>query len=154
MQKTRLHKSLSFILCIVLIAAMALFTTGCKCDETAEPDGSAAQGIKLPVEDGAELGEGKTTFKVLIADKEGTETHVTVHTDKTIVGEALQEIGLLEGEEGEFGLYVKVVDGEKAVYEEDGAYWGFYVNGEYAAQGIDLTPIEDGAVYKLEYTKA
>ena len=49
---------------------------------------------------------------------------------------------------------IKEVDGEKAVYEEDNAYWGFFVGEEYAQLGIDQTPAEDGAVYKLEYTRA
>lgn len=153
MQKTRLHKSLSFILCIVLIAAMALFTTGCKGDETAEPDGSAAQGIKLPVEDGAVLGEGETAFKLLIADKDGNEITVEVHTDKTILGEALQEIGLLEGEEGPYGLFIKKVNGISADYDKDGVYWAFYVGGEYATEGIDLTEIDPETEYALRVEK-
>ena len=47
-----------------------------------------------------------------------------------------------------------MVDGEKAVYEEDNAYWAFYEGDAYAQLGIDLTPIADGAVYKLIYTPA
>ena len=153
MQKTKLRKLLSCILCIVLIAAMALVTSGCKGDETAEPEGNTGKIIELPVEDGAELGEGKTTFKVLIADKEGTETHVTVHTDKTIVGEALQEIGLLEGEEGPYGLFIKKVNGISADYDKDGVYWAFYVGGEYATEGIDLTEIDPEIEYALRVEK-
>ncbi len=102
----------------------------------------------------AKTTEGEKSFTVTVVHADGTSKDFSYTSDELYVGAVLQEDGLLEGEEGEFGLYVKVVDGEKAVYEEDGAYWGFYVNGEYAAQGIDLTPIEDGAVYKLEYTKA
>ena len=48
---------------------------------------------------------------------------------------------------------IKVVDGEKAVFEEYNAYWVFYVDGQYASLGIDQTPIEEGKTYKLEYTK-
>ncbi|MBR4017733.1 MAG: DUF4430 domain-containing protein, partial [Oscillospiraceae bacterium] len=48
--------------------------------------------------------------------------------------------------------YIQEVDGEKAVFEEDNAYWAFYVDGEYAMLGIDQTPIEDGKVYRLAYT--
>ena len=39
-------------------------------------------------------------------DKDGNETNFEIHTDKTTVGEALMEVGLLEGEESEYGLFV------------------------------------------------
>ena len=44
------------------------------------------------------------------------------------------------------------MDGEEAVYEEDGAYWALYQNGEYAMQSADLTPINDGDQFSLVYT--
>lgn len=151
MQKTRLHTSLSFILCMVLIAAMALFATGCNGNETTAEDSSS--GLTLPVKDGAELGEGDKTIDLIIADKDGNETHVTVHTDKTIVGEALEEIGLLEGEEGPYGLFIKKVNGISADYDKDGVYWAFYVNGEYAMEGIDQLEIDETAAYALRVEK-
>ncbi len=122
-----------FLVIVALVLALAM--TFCACSQ-------------------AKTTEGEKSFTVTVVHADGTSKDFSYTSDELYVGAVLQEDGLLEGEEGEFGLYVKVVDGEKAVYEEDGAYWGFYVNGEYAAQGIDLTPIEDGAVYKLEYTKA
>ena len=96
--------------------------------------------------------EGEKSFTVTVVHADGSSKDFSYKTTELYVGTVLQAEGLIEGEEGEFGLYIKVVDGESAIYEEDGAYWAFYVNGEYATQGIDLTPIEDGAVYKLEYT--
>ena len=96
--------------------------------------------------------EGEKSFTVTVVHADGSSKDFSYKSTELYVGAVLQAEGLIEGEEGEFGLYIKVVDGEKAVYEENGAYWAFYVNGEYATQGIDLTPIEDGAVYKLEYT--
>lgn len=152
MQKTRLHKSLSFILCMVLIAVMALFATGCNGNETTS-EGTTLIGVTLPVEDGAELGEGEKTIDLTIADKDGNETHVTVHTDKTIVGEALEEIGLLEGEEGAYGLFIKSVNGISADYDKDGVYWAFYINDEYAMSGIDQTELDETAAYALRVEK-
>ena len=89
------------------------------------------------------------TFTVEIVDAEGTVTTVTVKTDLKTVGEPLQRSGLLLGEQGEFGLYIKVVNGITADYETDGTYWAFYVNGEYAAAGVDMTESVDGAVYRF-----
>lgn len=95
---------------------------------------------------------GDKTFTLEVVHGDGTTIQIECSTDLEYVGEALQADGVIEGEEGAYGLYIQVVDGEKAVFEEDGAYWAFYLGEEYAMQGIDLTPIEDGAVYKLVYT--
>ena len=65
-------------------------------------------------------------------DAEGKETVFEVKTDKTTVGEALVEEGLIVGEESEYGLYVKTVNGITVDYGTDGKYWAFYVNDEYA----------------------
>ena len=98
--------------------------------------------------------EGTKTFTVTVVHKDGSSKDFTYTSDEEFVGTVLQEKGLVEGEMGQYGLYIKMVDGEKAVYEEDAAYWGFYIGEEYAQTGIDQTPIEDGKVYKLVYVSA
>lgn len=100
-----------------------------------------------------EIGTGDNYFDFSVTDAEGTVYNFHVHTDKTIVGEALEELGLLEGTEGEFGLYVNRVNGIYAQYEETGTYWAFYVNGEYASTGIDMTEIEERSTYAMKIEK-
>ncbi len=99
-----------------------------------------------------ETTEGAKTLTVDIVHSDGTSKTVTVNTDAEYVGEALLEEGIVEGEQFDYGLYMSTVDGEEAVYEVDSAYWAFYVNGEYATTGIDVTPIEEGVSYSIEYT--
>lgn len=99
-----------------------------------------------------ELGEGATTVTVQVKADERQVTF-TIHTDKTTVGEALQEHNLLEGEDSQYGLFVKKVNGIVADYDVDQHYWAFYVNGEYAVNGVDTTNIEEGVTYSLERTK-
>lgn len=146
MQKTKFTRILSVILCVVLIAATALFTSGCSDKNTYEPP----KEITTLSEGVSELGEGEKSFTFTITDADGNETELTVNTDKTIVGEALQELGLLAGEEGPYGLYVKTVNGITYDYDADGKYWAFYINGEYAATGVDITEIENGATYSFK----
>ena len=55
-----------------------------------------------------------------------------VYLDKVLLAE-----GLIEGDEGEYGLYVTVVDREIADYNAGGAYWTFYVGDGYAGLGVD-----------------
>lgn len=95
---------------------------------------------------------GQKTFTVTVVHADSTEKQFSYNTDAEYLGGYLMEEGLVEGYEGPYGLYMEKVDGEAAIYEENGAYWSLEINGEYATQGIDLTPIEDGAVYRLVYT--
>ena len=98
--------------------------------------------------------EAMKSFTLTIVHADGTSKEMNLKSDAEYLGAYLQEEGIIKGEEGQYGLYIKEVDGEKAVYEEDNAYWAFYEGEEYANLGIDLTPITDGAVYKLVYTPA
>ncbi len=98
------------------------------------------------------LGDGATTVTVDVIAGDRTVTF-TVNTDKTTVGAALAEHGLLEGEDSEFGLYVKKVNGIEADYDKDQYYWAFYINGEYAMTGVDTTEIVGGNIYRLVRTK-
>ena len=58
------------------------------------------------------------------------------------------------GSDSEYGMMIEVINGERAVYAEDGAYWALYVNGEYGQYGADSQPVEDGAKYTWTYEKA
>lgn len=139
-----IKKLSSFFLCMMLIMAMALSTTGCSDDKKVSQEQSA---------DATILGEGSTTFTFIVVDKDGKETPFEIHTDKTIVGEALLDLELIEGDMGDFGLYVKTVNGITADYDTDGTYWAFYVNGEYAMTGVDMTDIVAGDTYSFKVEK-
>ncbi len=148
MKMTNLKKTLSLLLLTVLIAAMALVSVGCGDNEntkaTESPVATTASG-EVTV-----LGEGEKTFAFTVSDFEGKETKFEIHTDKETVGEALMELGLIEGEEGPYGIYVKTVNGITADFDKDGKYWAFYIDGEYAMTGVDVTKIENGKSYAFK----
>lgn len=100
-----------------------------------------------------ELGSGAHSFDFSVEDNDGVVYNFHINTDKTIVGEALEELGLIEGSEGDFGLYVNKVNGIYAEYEVTGTYWAFYVNGEYASVGIDMTEIVNSDTYTMKIEK-
>ena len=92
------------------------------------------------------------TITVEVVHKNGeTKTFTITTTAETLRG-ALDQENLVEGEEGQFGLYIKVVDGERADYNTDKAYWGLYKGDEYLMTGIESTKIADGDLYRLVYT--
>ena len=96
--------------------------------------------------------QGSKTITVEVVHKDGSSKDFTYHTDAEYLGEVLLAEGLIQGDEGDYGLYITAVDGEEAVYETDGAYWAFYVGDEYASLGVDQTPIADGDSFSLVYT--
>ncbi|MBO5226483.1 MAG: DUF4430 domain-containing protein [Ruminococcus sp.] len=145
MQKKQNRRNpIAFILCMALIAAMPITAAGCS-EKPEESISSAADASQYEV-----LGTGETEFTFTIVDTEGNETGYEIHTDKTVVGDALLELDLIAGDESEYGLYVKTVGGITLDFDTDGKYWAFYADGEYATAGVDSTDITAGAEYSFK----
>ena len=143
MKKTLLIRILSCVLCVVMLAAAVLCIEGCKKkDEPKENGDKQSEVIKL--------GEGATTFTFKYTDADGNSKTYEIKTDEKTVGAALLKVGLIAGETSEFGLYVKTVDGKTYDYNTDGKYWAFYINGAYAATGVDATDITAGDSYEFK----
>ena len=135
------NKLFASVLCMVLIVAMALSMTACT-NNNASDDANAEQ---------VQVASKSFTFEVV--DKDGNTETFNITTDKTTVGEALLEEGLIAGENGQYGLYVTEVNGIVADYNVDGTYWAFYVDGAYASSGVDTTDIVDGSTYSFTVEK-
>ena len=180
-EKTKMRvtakKLKSMLLCMMLIVAMAFTTVGCgdKKDETAgtttsettaqvsgeKEETQQATEETVPETESVEsteasvivLGEGNTKFMFVVIDADGNETDFEIHTDKETVGDALLEENLIAGDDSEYGLYVKTVNGITADYDADQTYWAFYINDEYAATGVDSTPVTEGDTYSFKVEK-
>ncbi len=131
----RNHSRFVSLILIVLIAAMVLSLAACG----SKDEGSANAEEK--------------TFTFTVVDPDGNTQSFEVTSSAGSVGEALMNEGLITGEDGPYGLYVKEVTGIPLDYETHGMYWAFYVNGEYGATGCELTDIEDGAEYSFKAEK-
>ena len=148
MQKKQFLKLLSCLLCLVLIAATALMATGCNDKTNTNAPSATVNESEIPSEN--VLGTGQTKFFFSVIDAEGKETTFEIHTNKTKVGDALLELNLISGETGDYGLYVKTVNGITVDYDKDGKYWAFYIGGEYAVTGVDSTEITAGSTYTFK----
>ena len=144
MNRNSMEKMLSLLLCVVLIAAMALMATGCSGDPT------PSEQPNTQVAGATEVGEGETVFYFSVVDAQGKQTDFTIRTNEKIVGAALVAEGLIQGEEGPYGLYVKTVLGNTLDYEKDGKFWAFYENGASALKGVDQTDITPNASYAFK----
>lgn len=100
--------------------------------------------------------EGLKNVSVEVVMSDGKSEIYKTSTNAEYLRQVMDEIeGITYGETiNGFGPMVTEVNGERAVYEENGAYWAFYVNGEYCNYGISDQPVNDGDEFKIEYTKA
>ena len=104
-------KLLLTVLCIVLIAAMALFTTGCSKNNTTDETPNTTQSTEPSIPaDVTVKGEGKTSFYFNVTNTDGAVTKFLIKTDKKTVGEALLELGMITGDASDYGLYVIAVN--------------------------------------------
>ena len=95
---------------------------------------------------------GMKHIVVEVVHSDGSEKEFAYDTEAGYLGELLKEEGLISGTEDQYGIFVDTVDGETAVWEENGAWWSLSCNGEAAQTGVDQTVVEDGAVYTWSYT--
>ena len=138
MRRFDFSKAIRLSASIVLIAAMALCIFSC-----GNTGNKAETGVN----------EADITITVTVVDDKGESKDFELKTKAQNLGDALLEEKLVEGEDSEFGLYIKVVDGLRADYELDGAYWSLTKGGDYVMTGADTTPIADGDRFELTYTK-
>lgn len=131
------------ILTMLLIMTMAVSVIACGKKEEVSTETTV-------YEDGAVIGEGSKSFEFTVVNMAGEEATFEVKTDEDTVGAALLENNMIAGEDGDYGLYVKTVNGETVDYDKDGKYWAFYINGEYGMTGVDSTNIVDGDSYAFK----
>lgn len=98
--------------------------------------------------------EGAKNITIEVIDDAQKSTMYEVNTDAEYLGEAIRETKelVVDGTESEYGMMVDTVNGVVADYNENGAYWAFYVDGEYCMYGMDEQPIADGQAYQIIYT--
>lgn len=130
---------------IIIALIMLMSFAACSGDKTTNTDADSSA-----AETTSEAPQKKVSFTFTVVDVDGNEKDFTVETDKKTVGEALIDEGLIAGEDGPYGLYVKTVDGKTLDYDKDGKYWAFYVNGELSATGVDMTDVTEGAAYSFK----
>ncbi len=89
------------------------------------------------------------TLKVV--HKDGSEKEFAIETDADNLRAALEQEKLVEGDESDYGLYVKTVDGE-TVDEANQEWWCLTKGGEMTTTGVDDTKIADGEAYEFTFT--
>lgn len=91
----------------------------------------------------------KTILVSVVVDTETSD--FVIETDAEFLRGALEQAGLVEGTESEYGLYVTTVNGVTAD-ESQQQWWCFTRGGGTLETGVDTTPIADGEHYEITLT--
>lgn len=133
---------LTKILALALVVLMAAFTfAACGMADTNSDLDSTASEIKTI----------SITVTVVAADK--TEKVFNIETTKKNLGDALFEEGLVIEDEHKSGYY-NYIDGVRADYTKDGAWWCFTKGGETVMVGANDLKITDGDKFEITNTPA
>ncbi len=154
-------------LAVVIIALIvACFVCGCGSGKEKAPAEKSEQkteqkteqskddedsGTEEKQEDKASGSGSEKHITVKVVFKDGSEKEYKYTTNAGMLGEALKENGLVEGIEGDAGLYITTVDGEKAD-DKNQEWWKVSQNGEMTQMGVDSTEIADGDQFELTFT--
>lgn len=95
--------------------------------------------------------KGDKHIVVEVVNAEGQSKEFEYDTDEEYLRDVLEPAGLIAGDESEYGLFVKTVDG----YTADDAnqeWWCFTQNGEMLNTGVDTTPVADGDHFEITLT--
>lgn len=128
-----MNKTLKFLLTVLLIFAMVFALSCTGKEESKERDESIT-----------------ITFTVVHGDK--SEKNFTIETNARYLRGALEQENLVSGDESEYGLFVKTVDGETVDFSANESWWCLYEGDEQALSGIDSLEIKDGGTYSFVYT--
>ncbi len=99
-----------------------------------------------------ETKEGTKKVSVEVIHGDGKAETFEYSTEAEFLGEILKENELVEGEEGEYGLFITSVDGEKADDTKE-QWWCITKGGAQVNTSVDKTPVQDGDKFELTLTE-
>ena len=150
---------------LALLLALALTLTLAACggdsgssqESAGESSQSGSAQSEASSQAESESGEGSSeevqekTIAFQVVHKDGSTQDFEIATTAGTLREALEEEGLIAGEESSYGLYVETVDGETAD-EGNQEWWCLTKGGEMWNYGVDDTQIEDGDAFEFTLT--
>lgn len=136
--KTTLIRTLALLLCLLTLCTSLALTSCTEITDSERPLDSTEQVPEI-------------TLQLTVTDLNGEQKHfdISAHTEDS-VADALVNSGLVQGDDTEYGLYIKVVNGVTADWNTDGTYWSFYVDGEMSMVGASSVKVANGMKIELK----
>ena len=147
-------KKHSKILALALILSLVFALASCAffVKEEAEPGETEKLWESAIYKEDTTIGEGEKNVTLIVTALEKSVT-LTLKTNADNLGDAIVELGVASGDESAYGLYVKSVNGMRADYDLDKAYWSLKQDGTALPYGVSDAVIEGNEVYELAYEK-
>ena len=101
--------------------------------------------IILAVKPAGMFGIKKVTIEVR---KNETAKEYVVKTTRDNLADVLTDNDIVEGEDGEYGLYILSANGYTADSSKE-EWWGLYKSGEMLMTGANDTPVENGDHFEV-----
>ncbi len=111
---------------------------------------AAAGLLYMKFKPGTTAGDKEITVKV--SALENGEKSFTYQTDAEYLGEVLTANKLIEGEDGQYGLFITTANGVKADDSKQ-QWWCITKGGEQVNTSVDQTPIQNGDQFELTLTE-
>ncbi len=169
-KKTLLTKISSKSAVFACLAGAAVFFAGCSGAQNTDTSQTTTSASMSASESSSSVSESTTSkeaaeaseeksVKLQVVNKDGKISEYNEKTEEKYLREVLDEISedsdfTYSGSDSQYGIMIDTVNGERADYTLDGAYWSIYVNDEYANFGADQQPVNDGDTFALKYEKA
>ena len=128
----------SLFLAFLLIAAAGMLGA---CTEPYNPTDAT-------IVDTKSVGTGSKTITVSVVNDKNEATLYTVKTDAEMLDRALLDNGIVEGEVGQYGLFITSAGGLVA---EGNGWWGVYVGDRRTDTGVSFIKVTDGGAYAIAY---
>ena len=91
---------------------------------------------------------GAKEITVTVVHGDESSKDFTYQTEEEFLGPVIKDAGLVEGEMGDYGLFITSVDGEQADDSKQ-QWWCLTKEGGQVNTSADQTPIQDGERYEL-----
>lgn len=141
-------KIISLLLALLLVCGIF---AGCAGQNTSSPaSGANSSAVDSTTGSTADSAAVKN-ITVTVVHKDGSSKDFPIAASGETLREALEQEKLIEGEEGQYGLFITAADGETA-NSDNQEWWCVTKGGEQVNTGIDGVKIADGDTYELTLT--
>lgn len=144
-------KVLALLLAVMML--MSLAACGGKAEKTPAEEAPveetpAAEAESSVSKEAPSQEEAIKKLTITVVHGDGSSKELEVSTEAENLREALEPEGIIAGDESEFGLFIKTVDGETADDSKQ-QWWAVTKGGEMAETGVDSIIIADGESYEF-----
>ena len=149
-------RGLSLLLGLLLVLGVfAGCSDGNSSSATSQASSTVSGEASAPASTAADSGSSESvstkTITLQVVHKDKSKKDFEIATEAENLREALEQEKLIGGDESEFGLFVKTVDGE-TVDDANEEWWCLTKGGEMWNNGVDTTELSDGDAYEFTLT--